>query len=69
MFADAAAAADSLAAAAAEGVDAPDAAEDAEAEIAEARFLPGLPEATQAHAEDHCASGHIPFPSWCGDGV
>ena len=48
LLGDFAAAADSPAATAAEGVDAPDAAEDAEAETAEARFLPGPPEATES---------------------
>ena len=69
LFGDAAVAADSLAAAKAEGVDALDAAEDAESETVEARFLPGPPEATQSQAEDHRASGQIPFRSWCTECV
>ena len=46
-----------------------DAVEDAETEIAAARFLPGPHEPTQSQAEDHCASGHIPFRSWCSECV
>ena len=46
-----------------------DAVEDAETEIAAAKFLPGPHEPTQSQAEDHCASGHIPFRSWCSECV
>ena len=43
--------------------------EGAESETVEARFLPGPPEATQSQAEDHRASGQIPFRSWCTECV
>ena len=52
-------------AAAAEGNVEHSAAEDAEAEIAEARFPPDPMEPIQSQAEDHRASRHIPFRNWC----
>ena len=67
MFGDAVAAADSPAAAAAERVDAPDAAEDFEAETAEARLLCGYCEASQCQARYRRASVHVPFRSWCSE--
>ena len=56
-------------AAAAEGSAELDAADNTETETAEARFLPGPHEPIQSQAEDHCASGHIPFRSWCSECV
>ena len=65
LFGDARTAVASTEAAAAEGNVEHGAAEDAEAETAEARFLPGPMEPIQSQAEDHRASGHIPFRNWC----
>ena len=67
LFGDAAAADDRRAVSAPDGDDASDAADSPDAETAEARFLPGPHEPTQCHAEDHRASGHIPFHSWCSE--
>ena len=47
----------------------PGAAENTETDTAEARFLPGPHEAIQSQAEDHRASGHVPFRSLCSECV
>ena len=65
LFGDARGAVASTEAAAAESNVEHKAAEDAETETAEARFLPGPMEPIQSQAEDHRASGHIPFRNWC----
>ena len=65
LFVDAAAADNRQAVSAPDGDSASDAADNPDAETAEARFLPGPQEPTQSQAEDHRASGHIPFRSWC----
>ena len=69
LFGDAAAADDHRAVSAPDGDDASDTADRPDAETAEASFLPGPHEPTQSQAEDHCASGHIPFRSWCSECV
>ena len=69
LFGDAAAADDHRAVSAPDGDDASDTADCPDAETSEASFLPGPHEPTQSQAEDHCASGHIPFRSWCSECV
>ena len=65
LFGDAATANNRQAVSAPDGGDASDTADSPDAETAEARFLPGPQDPTQSQAEDHRASGHIPFRSWC----
>ena len=69
LFGDAAAANNHPTASAPNGDDASDVADSPDAETAEARFLPSPQEPTQSQAEDHRASGHIPFRSWCSECV
>ena len=69
LFGDAATANNRQAVSAPDGGDASDTADSPDAETAEARFLPGPQDPTQSQAEDHRASGHIPFRSWCSECV